>query len=95
MGHTATVHPAVPRCPGQDTRTWELGDIFEIPCPACGEDVELFKDDPSRPCSACGVRVKNPRVHEGCAQWCAHAGGCVTEAETPADRGDAPRTEPR
>ena len=31
------------KCPGQDTRYWKPGDIFESPCPACGarHDVEV------------------------------------------------------
>jgi len=63
-------------CPGQDTRYWKPGDIFEVACPACGGKVEFFKDDVSRKCS-CGHRVENPRVGLGCARWCEHAAECL------------------
>jgi hypothetical protein len=66
-------------CPGQDTRYWKPGDIFEATCPASGEKVEFFKDDVSRPCQ-CGHRVENPRISLGCAQWCPHAVECLDPA---------------
>jgi hypothetical protein len=71
-------------CPGQDTRYWKAGDIFETDCPACGRKVEFFKDDVSRRCR-CGHRVENPRISLGCAQWCPHAVECLG----PAAEGDA------
>ena len=64
-------------CPGQDTRNWKSDDIFEVPCPACGRDVELFKDESSRRCSACGQRVGNPRLDLGCAAHCPHGAECL------------------
>lgn len=39
--------------------------------------VEFFKTDASRRCPRCGVRVTNPEVARGCAQWCAHAKDCL------------------
>ncbi|MGE4297755.1 MAG: hypothetical protein AB7E47_06970 [Desulfovibrionaceae bacterium] len=65
------------KCPGQDTRFWTPDDIFEIPCPHCGEAMEFFKTDMRLPCPACGRHVANPRRDKGCAAWCAHAVACM------------------
>lgn len=65
------------RCPGQDTRFWTPKDVYEIPCPACGNMVEFFKDDPSRKCEKCDTRFRNPRIDMGCAKWCAYAAECI------------------
>jgi len=64
-------------CPGQDTRFWKPGDIFEVTCGKCGRPVEFFKDDSSRRCPGCGQRVQNPKISLGCAQWCEHAKDCL------------------
>ena len=64
-------------CPGQDTRYWRPGDIFEIECGVCGNQVEFFKDDAARRCKRCGKRVENPKISTGCAQWCDHAKECL------------------
>jgi hypothetical protein len=64
-------------CPGQDTRFWRPGDIFEVVCGACGFEIEFFKDEASRRCPKCGVRVRNPKLAMGCAQWCEHAKECL------------------
>lgn len=64
-------------CPGQDTRFWRPEDIFEIPCGACGAEIEFFKDDVYRRCPSCGARVENPKFNLGCAQWCEHARDCL------------------
>jgi len=67
------------RCPGQDTRYWKPGDIFETPCPACGQTIEFFKDDSSRKCKSCGTKVLNPQIDFGCAAYCAYAEQCLKE----------------
>lgn len=64
-------------CPGQDTRFWQPGDIFEVTCGECGASVEFFKDDARRRCPKCGARVKNPKLSLGCALWCEHAKECL------------------
>ena len=64
-------------CPGQDTAFWRPGDIFEVQCSGCGQQVEFFKDDGSRRCPSCGQRVQNPKLNLGCAQWCEHAKECL------------------
>ncbi|MCB2225170.1 MAG: HD domain-containing protein [Desulfarculaceae bacterium] len=64
-------------CPGQDTKFWGPGDIFETTCANCGAEVEFFKDDASRRCSKCGSKVANPKLNLGCANWCEHAKDCL------------------
>ncbi len=64
-------------CPGQDTRYWRPGDIFNVPCASCGNEVEFFKDDVRRRCTGCGATVQNPRMTVGCAGWCEHAKECL------------------
>lgn len=64
------------RCPGQDTRFWRPGDIFEAQCPKCGKKVEFFKDEVRRKCR-CGHEIVNPKLDFGCAQWCQYAEQCV------------------
>jgi hypothetical protein len=64
-------------CPGQDTRYWAPGDVFEVECGDCGYEVEFFKDDAQRRCPKCGTRVSNPKLNLGCAQWCEHAEKCL------------------
>lgn len=67
------------RCPGQDTRYWKPGDIFEVPCPKCGHQLEFFKDEPARRCKNCGHRVVNPKMDFGCAAYCKFAEQCLGE----------------
>jgi Zn ribbon nucleic-acid-binding protein len=64
-------------CPGQDMQFWKPGDVFEVECPACGGEVEFFKDDSARRCSSCGYRMKNPRLDMGCAEYCPYAKECL------------------
>jgi hypothetical protein len=68
------------KCPGQDTRYWKPGDIFEIDCPACGGKVEFFKDEARRKCGTCTQMVLNPRMDFGCAAYCKYAFECLGEA---------------
>ncbi|MFW6161285.1 MAG: HD domain-containing protein [Planctomycetota bacterium] len=64
-------------CPGQDTRFWDKSDIFDVECSACGYAIEFFRDDAARRCPQCGLRVTNPKLSLGCAQWCEHARECL------------------
>lgn len=64
-------------CPGQDTRYWRPGDIFDVTCGSCGKVLEFFKDEATRKCPQCGTRIKNPHLALGCAQWCEHAKECL------------------
>ncbi len=65
------------KCPGQDTRYWRPGAIFEAPCPQCGNEVEFFRDDATRKCARCGHKFVNPGMDFGCAVYCPHADQCL------------------
>jgi hypothetical protein len=65
------------KCPGQDSQYWKPGAIFEVKCPKCGNEVEFFRDDPTRKCPKCGHRFLNPDLDFGCASYCPHAEQCI------------------
>jgi HD superfamily phosphodiesterase len=65
------------KCPGQDSRYWKPGAIFEAKCPECGTEVEFFKDDTTRTCKKCGHRFLNPSLDFGCASYCQYAEQCI------------------
>ncbi|OGP93800.1 MAG: phosphohydrolase [Deltaproteobacteria bacterium RBG_16_54_18] len=78
------------QCPGQDSRFWGLDAIFEAACPQCGKAVEFFKDEPTRTCKGCGLKIVNPKMDFGCASYCQFAEQCVGDlpAELLAQRKD-------
>ncbi len=63
--------------PGQDSRYWKPGAIFEAECPKCGRRVEFFKDDTTRTCKGCGHRFLNPGMDFGCLSYCKYAAQCI------------------
>ena len=65
------------KCPGQDSRYWEPGAIFEAKCPECGQEVEFFKDESTRKCKKCGHKFANPKMDFGCASYCKYAVQCL------------------
>lgn len=65
------------QCPGQDSRYWDCEAVFETHCPQCDYMVEFFKDDSSRRCGNCGLKVLNPRLDFGCAAHCPYAEQCL------------------
>jgi hypothetical protein len=65
------------KCPGQDSRFWQPGAIFETQCPQCGQVVEFFKDESSRKCKHCGHKFVNPKMDFGCASYCKFAERCL------------------
>jgi hypothetical protein len=67
------------KCPGQDTRYWKPGDIFEVDCPNCGSKVEFFKDEATRRCRNCKNMMVNPQMNFGCASYCQYAAQCLGE----------------
>jgi hypothetical protein len=78
------------RCPGQDSRYWKPGAVFEAPCPECGEPVEFFKDESTRRCRRCGHKFVNPKMDFGCAAYCKFAEQCLGDLppELMAQRGE-------
>jgi HD superfamily phosphodiesterase len=67
------------KCPGQDSRFWQPGAIFESQCPNCGQAVEFFKDESTRRCKQCGHKFVNPKMDFGCASYCKFAEQCLGE----------------
>jgi hypothetical protein len=67
------------KCPGQDSRYWKPGDIYEAPCPVCDRPMEFFKDESTRRCKNCGHKMVNPRMDFGCAAYCKFAEQCLGE----------------
>jgi len=65
------------KCPGQDSRYWKPGAIFDEKCPECGHIVEFFKDDTARKCGKCDHRFANPKMDFGCASYCQYAEECI------------------
>jgi HD superfamily phosphodiesterase len=39
--------------------------------------VEFFKDEPTRTCKNCGLKIVNPKMDFGCASYCQFADQCV------------------
>jgi hypothetical protein len=76
---------AIAQCPGQDKRFWKPGDVFEAPCPHCGQSIEFWKDDPRRRCRSCGRMAPNPKFDMGCAKWCKFAAQCLGQPAGTAD----------
>jgi HD superfamily phosphohydrolase YqeK len=78
------------KCPGQDSRYWKPGAIFEAECPECNHIVEFFKDESTRKCKKCGHRLVNPNMDFGCAAYCKYAEQCLGELppELLAERGE-------
>ncbi len=67
------------RCPGQDSRYWKPGAIYDVSCAKCGNAIEFFKDEPSRRCKKCGHKMINPKMDFGCAAYCKYAEQCLGE----------------
>jgi len=65
------------KCPGQDSRYWKPGAIFDARCPKCNAEVEFFKDDTTRRCKNCGHQFLNPSMDFGCASYCQYAEQCI------------------
>jgi len=82
------------KCPGQDTRYWKPGDIYEVSCPVCGKKVEFFKDDPWRRCPHCNWKFRNPQLNVGCAEWCPFAKDCLGVDGVPVPRRQTPAKGP-
>jgi hypothetical protein len=58
-------------------RYWKPEDICTVACPHCGSEIEFWKDEAFRQCSACHNGVRNPKLDLGCAAWCKHVSECL------------------
>ena len=58
-------------------RYWKPEDIFTVACPHCRAEIEFWKDEPVRQCSSCRKEVRNPKLGQGCAEWCKHSPECL------------------
>jgi len=63
------------KCPGMSPRDL---DSVTVPCPSCGQPVELFTDEPKRRCR-CGEVIRREALPR-CADWCPAAAQCLGEA---------------
>ena len=68
-------------------RYWKPEDIFTVACPHCRAEIEFWKDEPVRLCSSCRKEVRNPRLDQGCAEWCKHAPECLDPKPSDEQRG--------
>lgn len=62
------------KCPGSDIVRYPRPE--NIPCPSCGEEVEIWSDEVEANCPACGKTVSRP-MPSSCLQWCRHGRECV------------------
>ena len=61
------------RCPGAaNLRTPTLAVKR---CPRCGNEVELFSNEPSATCDRCGFVIRNDSA--SCIRWCRYAEECM------------------
>lgn len=61
-------------CPGAVTfREVRPEDIV---CPQCGNEVEIWSDEPVAQCRQCGFWVSKERG-ASCIDWCAYAKECI------------------
>ena len=67
-------------------RYWKPEDIFTVACPHCRAEIEFWKDEPVRLCPGCRKEVRNPKLDQGCAEWCKHAPECL---EPPPEKTDS------
>lgn len=63
-------------CPGSASFRQPKLDLFK--CPDCGAQVEIWSDEATRPCPACGRAVFRTGM-QSCLEWCKRAKECVGE----------------
>ncbi len=64
------------RCPGSSG--FMQPKIELLPCPDCGQDVEVWSDEASGKCLNCGRAVSRTSA-PACMDWCDHAEECLGE----------------
>ena len=65
------------KCPGQESARLNI-EAVNVPCPKCGQIVEMFSDEGHRRCK-CGHVVTREALPK-CAAWCPSAAECFGEA---------------
>ncbi len=51
------------RCPREDPLgRMNPGNVVEVKCPSCGEEVEFIADEKQLRCRECGEMVANPNL---------------------------------
>lgn len=50
--------------------------VHYVPCPVCGDTVEIWSDEAEGRCIACGAPWTKPDETASCLQYCAHADQC-------------------
>jgi DNA-directed RNA polymerase subunit RPC12/RpoP len=66
----------------------------EVECPECGGEVEIWSDELSARCPACGTRVTREQG-PSCIDWCAFAEQCVGTEKYRRLKGMGPEGENR
>ncbi|MBL7077939.1 MAG: hypothetical protein ISS31_10775 [Kiritimatiellae bacterium] len=62
------------RCPGSSALAQPRIEI--VKCPACGGDAEVWSDEPSGTCTACGATAMRTST-QSCLDWCKYARECL------------------
>ncbi len=61
-------------CPGSGK--FKQPEPQSIICRSCGEEAEVWTDEPEAPCRKCGARVKKD-AGQSCLDWCKYARMCI------------------
>ena len=61
------------RCPG--TANLRTPTLAVKKCPQCGNEVEIFSNEPSATCGRCGLVIWNDSA--SCIRWCRYAEECM------------------
>ncbi len=61
-------------CPG--SRLFKSPVPEDVPCPRCGEQVEIWSDEVRATCPKCKSEVTREQL-PSCADWCASAETCL------------------
>jgi hypothetical protein len=64
----------VATCPGIRNLLRPKPEYF--PCPHCGGSVEIWSDEDTGVCDACGREVGRPGKEPSCLDWCQYADKC-------------------
>jgi NADH pyrophosphatase NudC (nudix superfamily) len=65
-------------CPG--SAAVKRPELLLIPCPHCGEEVEIFSDEAKAECEGCGKTVFKEK-EPSCFDWCRYAEKCLDAIE--------------